>query len=744
MKKSFVAIIALLLSLNSWVRADEGMWLLNMLNQLNLNQKGLVLSAEDIYSINHSSLKDAVVGLGNENNPFRFFCTGEIISDQGLVLTNHHCGYESIQSHSSEENDYLTDGFWAMNKDEELTNEGMTMSILVRMEEVSGQIVPFLSDTMSLRNRRAKIAELSKDIKGKALEGTQYGAIVKSMFEGNKFYLFVYETFKDIRLVGAAPSSIGKFGGDTDNWMWPRHTGDFSMFRIYSAPDGKPATYAKENVPYSPKHHFPVSLSGYQKGSFAMVMGFPGSTDRYRTSYGIQQSLDVVYPARIEVRGKKLDVMKADMDQSDKVRIQYASKYARVSNYWKYFIGQSKGLKRLKVYDKKKAFEKELQNWIDMDAGRKEKYGNALQLIADSYAGKEATEKSLVYYTEGLFGIETLLQPMNVAFDLSQLLADPDQNAEKIKETTAHLKESANNYYKDFNQPTDKQMFIEIMKMFTANVPVEHQPDMIKAIAKKSKGNFAKYADKFYVKTIFADQAKYTAFLENPSLKVMKKDPAYQLFMSVLSKYRELQSVQAPFNKKFEEGRRLFEAAMLEFKSQNIWYPDANSTPRFTYGYVGDYQPADAVHFNYYTTLDGILEKEDPTNDEFVVADRLKELAKRKDYGQYASADGKLHVCFTTNNDITGGNSGSPVINAKGELIGAAFDGNWEAMSGDIAFEPGLQKCINVDIRYVLWVIDKFAGAGHLVKEMDLVYDKPSVKEPEDEPTEAPVEELYH
>jgi len=720
MKKISIILISLLIGLQFAAKADEGMWLLSMLQKMNLNKKGLVLTANDIYSINHSSLKDAVVGLGRDNNPFRFFCTGEIISDQGLILTNHHCGYGSIQSHSSPEHDYLTDGFWAMNKNEELTNKGMVMSIMVRMEDVSKIILPQLNNKMTEFERNEKIRDLSDVLIKDATNGTHYGANVKSMYDGNRFYLFVYETFKDIRLVGAPPSAVGKFGGDTDNWMWPRHTGDFSMFRIYTGPDSKPATYSKENIPYRPKYHFPVSLKGGKKNDFAMVMGFPGSTDRYMTSYGVQDKLNVEYPARIMLRGKKLDVMKNEMNKSKTVEIQYASKYARVSNYWKYFIGQSRGLKKLSVYDKKKKYEDELQAWINADNFRKENYGNALTIIEEAYKEKSNLNLSLQYFFEGLRGVEISTFPRNANY-LYQLLKNDKNNKEEIDKAIEQLKSEAASHFKDYDITTDKELLSEMFTMFVDNVPSEHFPNIIKKINKRCKGDFDKYSKKLFKKSIFASKEKFEKFLEKPCYKKLEKDPAFKLYLSINEKTNELRKAITPSLVKLEKGRRMFMAAMLEKEKDKTFYPNANSTPRLTYGSIGNYSPANAVVYNYFTTIDGIMEKEDPNNEEFIVPKKLKELYKNKDYGQYADKDGNLHVCYTTNNDITGGNSGSPVLNGNGELTGLAFDGNWEAMSGDIAFEPELQKCINVDIRYVLFIIDKYAGAKNLINEMTLV-----------------------
>ena len=729
LRKINLLVIVLLLGSQISLKADEGMWLYSLLNKMNLNEKGLVLSANDIYSINNSSMKDAVVGLGRDSNPFRFYCTGEIISDQGLFLTNHHCGYGSIQSHSSPENDYLTDGFWAMNKGEELINKGMVISILVRMEDVTSSILPTLNKDMTVAERNTIVGDLSIELSNKAVEDTHYGANVKSMYEGNKYFLFVYETFKDIRLVGAPPSAIGKFGGDTDNWMWPRHTGDFSMFRIYSGPDGKPATYSEDNIPYKAKYHFPISLNGTKEKDFSMVMGFPGSTDRYMTSYAIKDKLAVEYPARINLRGKKLDVMRAQMNESTNVKIQYASKYARVSNYWKYFIGQSKGLTRLKIYDKKKAYEDELQTWINSDKNLKDQYGKTFDLISTAYSDRSKVNHSLVYYTEGIRGVEISQFPREAYRSLYPLLLDKTTNPEDIKKVTDKLKESGADYFKNYDQTTDRNLLIEIFEMVNANVDPAHLPTILHMITKKYKGDFSKYADKLFSKSLFANQDKYFAFLEKPSLKALERDPAFQFYISYDNKYGELRSLLIPANEKLKEGRNLFLAAMLEKEKDAKFYPDANSTPRFTYGYVGGYEPADAVTFKSYTTIEGIMAKEDPSNSEFIVPEKLKELYVNKDYGQYADKDGGITVCFTTDNDITGGNSGSPVLNAKGELTGIAFDGNWEAMSGDITFEKELQKCINVDIRYVLFIIDKYAGAKNLINEMTLVKDPLESKE---------------
>ncbi len=720
MLRKISSLLFVFLSIQMAVQADEGMWLLNKLHQINLNEKGIQLSPDEIYSINQSSLKDGIVGLTMESNPFRFFCSGEIVSNLGLFITNHHCGYRQIQQHSSIENDYLSNGFWAQNHQEELYNKGMAVSILVEIRDVSDRVLPELETTSNFKERNEKLNELSKIIADEVNESTHYKSIVKSMYEGNQFYLFIYEVFTDIRLVGAPPSSIGKYGGDTDNWMWPRHTGDFTLFRVYSGPDGKPASFSPDNIPYVPKHHFPISLQGYEKDDFAFVIGFPGTTDRYLTSFGIRESLDDTYPVRIALRGMKLDVMKKHMNASDKVRIQYASKYAGISNYWKYFIGQTKGLKALKVYDKKQAFEAELSEWIAANPKLSEKYGNALIDIETSFAEKQSYAKTIQFYGEGLFGIEALTFPRRLS-SLKKVLEKKDSTPEELEKAIADARASAESYFKDYDKETDIDLFVAMMSMFTEGVPLIDQPEMVVKLSKKAKGDFEKIAKTFFEKSIFVDQEKFMAFLDKPNAKKIEKDPFTELWESAYAKYIALNSVLTPVNEKLASAKRLFVDASMQFHGSKELYPDANSTPRFTYGYVGDYKPADAVYYSYYTTIDGIMEKEDPNNDEFIVDERFKQLYQAKDFGIYAAKDGNLWVNFITNNDITGGNSGSGVFNARGELIGTAFDGNWESMSGDIAFEPELQKCINVDIRYTLWVIDKYAGASHLINEMTLV-----------------------
>jgi hypothetical protein len=716
MRKLFLLITGLVFAFQMRVHADEGMWLLSLIGQVNMDEMtemGLQLTAEQIYSVNQASLKDAVGALDGGS------CTAELVSPDGLLLTNHHCGYGEIQNHSSLEHDYLKNGFWAMTRDEELPNEGKTISFLVRMEEVTDRIASELNEEMNPQARASKIRSLSESITAEATEGNHYEARVRSMFNGNRFFLFVMETYRDVRLVGAPPESIGKFGHDTDNWMWPRHTGDFSMFRVYAGPDGLPADYSPENIPLKSKHYLPISMKGYEKGDFTMVMGFPGSTSRYMTSWEIQESLEVDHPIRIQVRGVKLDLMMEDMQADEKVRIQYASKHSRSSNYWKNSIGMSKGLKKLKVAEKKQEQEAAFTEWVNQDEERKALYGNALSDIQSAVEGRREFQVASSYIIEAYFlGIETVMFGRNLR-QLEMVLSDPEPDQEEVQRVAGALKESSARFFKDYNAPTDKKVMTAMVELLLQELDDEYLPSSIQEVKTKYKGDAAKYVDNYFKKSFLTDQARYNAFMDNPSLKALRKDPGYQAVMAAQVLY-EIGGKMAQFEEAYARGSRLFLKGLVEMHPEKDFYSDANSTMRMNYGVVGDYYPRDAVLYTHYTTLQGVMEKEDPNNFEFVVSERLKELYKAKDFGPYG-VNGEMNVCFTSNNDITGGNSGSPVMNANGELLGLAFDGNWEAMSGDVAFETELQKCINVDIRYVLFVIDKYAGAGHLVKEMTLV-----------------------
>lgn len=702
MLKRFILFITVLSLGVGNVCADEGMWLPFLLgkNYDQMKKLGLKITPEQIYSINNSSLKDAVVNFGN-------FCTGEIISQDGLILTNHHCGFDAVQSHSSVDHDYITDGFWAMDRSKELSNPGLTATFLIRMVDVTDRLAGKTEE-----EQEAIAAELEKEYG----EANAYEVEIEDFFAGNQKILFVYQIFKDIRLVGAPPSAVGKFGGDTDNWMWPRQTGDFSLFRVYMSKDGKPAEYSKDNVPFHPRQHLSVSTAGVKKDDFAMVMGYPGSTERYMSSFEVAMNYNQSNPAKIKLREKRLALMKEDMDANPPVRIQYASKYARVSNYYKYFIGQNQGLKRLHVIEDKQVEEATFEAWIKQDSSRAQYSGiiNEYKKIFNDY---NKVNLPYVYIQEAAFGTEIL----EFAYKTNKfygLLKAGKTDAASIAATKAAGEE----YFKDYNKATDQKVFAALLEMYYKDIDKSLHPSIFSVIEKKYKGDFKKYATMVFSKSLFANKALFDTFMANPTAAVLEKDPGFACMSSILGDFRrDVGPALGSVFGRLETTNKLYLKGILEMRANEVLYPDANFTMRLTYGTVQDYVPRDAVYYNYYTTLEGIIEKEDSTNEEFVVPKKLKELYSTKSYGKYGNAEGKLPVCFITTNDITGGNSGSPVMNANGELIGVAFDGNWEAMSGDIIYEPSLQRCICVDIRYVLFMIEQYAGATHLINEMTIV-----------------------
>ena len=719
--KTLLLSALMVLTLPSLSHADEGMWLLSLIgkNYADMQKAGFKLTAEDIYSINQNCIKDAIVGLGNEGSPFWHFCTGEIISNQGLMSTNHHCGYGKLQEHSTVEHDYLRDGFWAYSKKEELPNPGLTASILVRMEDVTDEVKAALSDDMSESERARAIQEVCSRIEKKAVDGTIYNAQVKSMFNGNQFFLFVHIIYKDVRLVGAPPSSMGKFGGDTDNWSWPRHTCDFSMFRIYTAPDGTPAEYSDANIPLVPKHYLPVSNRELKDGDFAMVMGFPGTTNHFLTSYGLEETMNITNKLRYEIRTVKINVLREEMAASQETKIKYASKYASCSNYWKYSNEQNKALKNLNTMALKKDIERTYSIWAkDKDP----KYAAALSQIAEGYAARAPYQEALMYYSEGLLqGPELLLQSVRV-YSTLQSMNDP-RYAEMKDGMIEAIYADAEEFYKDYDMNTEKKLMAEMMKYVYKHLEMKYMPDFLVNADKKFKGDFSKYVEDMFSKTVFASKESFMKFMQKPELKKLEKDPLTKAANETYQKYVEIRRmIPKESSDNLQRGIRNFTDGILQInKNTKLMSPDANSTIRLTYGNVKAYDPKDAVSYSYYTTLKGVMEKEDPTSSEFMVPKHLKDLYEARDFGPYANSKGELVTCFVTNNDITGGNSGSPVLDAEGNLIGLAFDGNSEAMSGDIDFEENLQRCICLDSRYMLFVIDKYANAQNLIQEMDIV-----------------------
>ncbi len=673
--------------------ADEGMWLLPYIKKMNskdMKKHGCKLSAEDIYSAEKSSLKDAIVIFGGG-------CTGEIVSPDGLLFTNHHCGYDAIQKLSSVENDYLADGFWAENREAELPAEGLEVRFVRNIYDVTADIIGNIPSTASQQeftaianeNKAALIAKLEA-------EHPNMEVVIPGFFGNNQFFAFVYEVYNDIRLVGTPPSSIGKFGGDTDNWMWPRHTGDFSIFRVYAGKDNRPAAYSEENVPYKAEKWLDISLDGIEEGDFGMIMGFPGSTQRYMTSHEIDYMLQVDNPQRIYIRGERQAILRKFMDEDQAIRIQYDAKFARSANYWKNSIGMSRGIEKLNVRDKKAAQEAAFQAWAEANTLPEERYIDALSLIEQSQKEDRVEDAALQYLSEAfLQSVEMIQVFLGGTHDLEQ-------------------------FYKDFNADVDRAVAKRMFVIYRENN--SKLPSIYKKIDEEFGGDSDAYVDWLYDNSCATSYEKMLAMrnVENGN-ELIEADPAYELASSIIDLYRELYPVVAAAEEKFAEGHRRYIDGLMKMQPNKAWASDANFTIRLTYGNVLPYSPADGIIYNHYTTLDGVMAKEDPTNPvEFTVPERLKELYRAKDYGRYADKNGDLPVAFLVNCDITGGNSGSPVMNDKGQLIGLAFDGNWEAMSGDVAFEPELQRTIAVDIRYVLFVIEKYAGAGWLLNELTI------------------------
>ncbi len=705
--KKFVLVLSIMaFAFSNVARADEGMWLPFLIgrNYNDMKKHGLKLTQEQLYSINNSSLKDAVISFGG-------FCTGEVISNQGLVLTNHHCGYDAIAGASSPEKNYLDNGFWAKNNAEEIKVPGLTATFMIRMEDVTAQVVKELNAKMTNEERAKKIKEIT-DILVKDASVTGYEAFVTDFYNGNEFYLFVKQTYKDVRLVGTPPQSAGKYGGDTDNWMWPRHTADFSMFRIYAGRDNNPAIISDENVPLKPKSSLPISLKGVKPGDYAMVMGFPGRTNRYLTSYGVDQAVSLEQPKIVDIRAMKLEIMKKYMDKDVAVRLNYSSKYASVANYWKYFIGQTQQLKYNKVADKKRTVESEFLKY----AAGKAEYDNVLTDIEKAFITTNDIINIKVYHSEFTRQVDlnSLVYVYKMAMD-----AKANGQEERAKSLMEAAAAQAEVLYAERDMKIELETIEEVLKMYLSDVSAMQRIGILKSL---SPASVKVFISRVKAHSIFASKERYEDFMKNFSADELKKDPLFILIKDLDDSYQKAMAKPAvkEANDKLTRGNRLFVKAVREMQPNKVFYPNANSTMRLTYGNVLAYEPRDAIKYDYFTTLDGMMAKEDDKNPEFFVDARMKEVWKKKDYGQYGE-NGKLVVNFLTNNDITGGNSGSPCINGNGELIGAAFDGNWEAMSGDIYFEPNIQRTIVCDIRYILWITDKCYGATNLINEMKLV-----------------------
>lgn len=694
-------------------KADEGMWLPYLLNTQNaesMTALGCKLTPEQIFSFNQSSIKDAIVQFGRG-------CTGEIISGEGLLLTNHHCGLSQVQSHATPEKDYLTDGFWAYSKKEELPNAGLTVSFLVGVKDVTEIILENTIHGMGLEKREKMISEAISKLKKETPKESWQRIDIVPFYHGNQYIMFTYDVYSDVRLVGCPPWGIGKYGADTDNWTWPRHKGDFCLFRVYTSPDGKPADYSEKNIPLKPKHFLPISIKGVKEGDFAMILGYPGSTDRYMPSQGVEMIINETGPAIVKCRTEKLNVYRKHMDADQAVFIQYASKQASVSNYWKYYIGQVKQLQRNKVVEKKQAIEQDFASWVNRDEKRKGKYGNVLAEYESQYQILRKYEKALIYHREaGFRGGEAVTFAAQFRMINHSIT---EKKTEEIQKQLPALKAAAEKYFKDYNYDLDREATIAVLRLFYQDI----QPDLLPALILKegSKGNLEKYVDNMFKKSIFTSPERLQKWIEKPS--DLSKDPVFVLLIDILVSYWDILDAVEDAQRRINEADRLLMAGLMEMQPNRNFYPDANFTMRLTYGSVKAYQPADAVTYDFQTDLGGVFEKEIPGNWEFDVPKDLKKIYETKNYGNYGTDDGRLIVNFISNNDITGGNSGSPVIDGEGNLIGLAFDGNWEAMSGDISFEHEVQRTISMDARYLLLVIDKMANAQNIMKELKIIVE---------------------
>ncbi len=709
MKRVWAAL--LLLAASGQLYADEGMWVLKELNKQNLARMaelGFTPSYDQLYSETDPCVANAVVIFGGG-------CTGITVSDEGLIFTNHHCGFGSIQQLSSVEHDYLKDGFVSQSKQEELPVPGLSVRYLKETVDVSDRINSQIAGIEDEFQRLSAADSIGRVICDSVGNSEFQAADVVPFYNNNKYFLVVYDVFRDVRMVFAPPSSIGKFGGDTDNWMWPRHTGDFSVFRVYANADNKPAEYNADNKPYIPRYVAEVSMQGYQDKDYAMTIGFPGSTDRYLCSWGVQQRIENSNKPRIEVRGIKQGIWKEAMSASDAVRIKYASKYAGSSNYWKNSIGMNKGLANLNVIERKRAEETAFADWVAKDQVRGAKYGEVLNLLEKGYTSTNKYREALTYLNEAFSSGAEIIR-------LARMVQSVDINGATPEEITVFLEDRIQPFFKDYEPSLDQKVLAAMMKIAKERVSSEFLPDIYTSIDKKYKGNYEKYAADVFKKTSLLSYDKIAEMLRNPKqYEKLRKDPAAELSLSVLVSIFQLQQLMGDAEYDIAKGERLYFAGLKEMYPEKALSSDANFTMRLSCGSIGGYRPYDAAWYNYYSTDKGILEKEDPTSDEFWVQPEILDLVRSRDFGPYANEKGELQLCFLSNNDITGGNSGSPVFDKNARLIGLAFDGNWEAMSGDIAFEPDLQRCIGVDIRYVLFMIDKWGKCPRLIEELRLV-----------------------
>jgi hypothetical protein len=712
--------MAFVLFLGQAVKADEGMWLPMLIgkNYEQMKKQGFKLSPEDLYNVNKASIKDAIVSFGG-------FCTGEIVSKNGLIFTNHHCGYDAAASNSTPENNILDNGFYAKSFQEEKPIKGLFVRFLVRMEDVTPKVMAALVGVEE-KDKAAKIAEISKNIATDASSGTSMEADVRDIYKANQFLLFIYERFNDIRLVGIPSQSIGKFGGDTDNWEWPRHTGDFSVFRVYADENNKAAAYSANNKPYTPKKSLPISIKGLKNGDFSMVYGFPGRTDRYLTSYGVNLATEKTNPTIVKLRDIRLKAWKEEMDKSVDTRLKLSSQYANIANYWKYFIGQTEQLKRLKINEEKQKQEEEFTKW----AASSTENVNLIGAYKNAYATYEPYATHITYINEGLLASAFIRNANQIASMIKSMNARKEDAAYQ-SQMKQNFNALVNNYQNTYSENADKKIFAQILNSFYQDVPKSQHPKFITLILEdywkgSAEASFKNYADHLWEKSNLIDPEKMRTFLSNPNLEALENDPAYKYASNLIPQdyiNNNFGSILSDFQTEKNRIDNLYLKALLDKNTGALSYPDANSTMRISYGTIQNYSPKDGITYDIKTSIDGMIAKYQPGNDEFDLPKSLLEAYAKRDFREYAEA-GTLPVGFISNNDITGGNSGSPVLNGNGELIGIAFDGNWEAMSGDIAFDKQYKRTISVDIRFVLWCIDVLGGARNLVDELDIRTNK--------------------
>lgn len=704
------------------IYADEGMWLPLLLKkkEADMQKNGMRITAEDIYSVNRSSLKDAVMLFGGG-------CTGEFVSREGLVLTNHHCGYSYIVSHSTVERDYLTNGFWAANKSEELPCKGLSVTLLVYMEDVTEKVLEGVNNNMAEKDRAALIEKNIENIKKKATENNHYQADIKPFYYGNQYFMYVNEVFTDVRLVGAPPSNIGKFGGDTDNWMWPRHTGDFSVFRVYADKDGKPRDYSKDNVPYKPKKYLSINISGTEEGDFSFVFGYPGTTRQFLTSQAVDFVQNVEDPTRIKLRTECLNVYNEAMQKSPAQRLRYASTVASIANGWKKWQGELKGLKRMNAIEKKKAFERDFNKWANLTEENRERYGGLLADFDKYYSQSIEAKKSYIYMNEALLASDAMLYALRL-LTLADISTDESVPEEKVKEnaenTYGYLMEYFSQDYENHKE-VDRDIFVRTMTIFYNDFAKDRYVWLRKNVESGKYDNAEAYFTDVYNSSLLSNPKKAEKLLKKYKRKKaeeLMEDPMVEILGAVLSKFRKVDMVELNgINEKLDSLYRVYVEGIMKMDTVKEFYPDANLTLRVAYGNVKSYKPRDGVEYMPYTTIEGIMEKENPQIYDYVVEERLKQLYNAKDYGVYANEKGELPVAFIASNHTTGGNSGSPVLDADGNLIGINFDRNWEGTMSDIMYDPDQCRNISLDIRYCLFIIDKFAGAKHLIDEMTIV-----------------------